>query len=150
MNNDYLPSNQGNPTGFGLKVGLVGGLLIMAANLLVFFINGADPRGDGVVWILQVISYFFLGRLAASRQAEAQLYTYEPTRGIVGAGVGAPLVTSFLVWLYIIVRGLIQDAMGILVLVEPFSLCGWIFVDVLLALGIGNWMGRSVEKHHNY
>jgi hypothetical protein len=27
---------------------------------------------------------------------------------------------------------------------EPVTFCGWIILDVLLAIGIGSWTGRSV------
>lgn len=132
----------------GFQVGLIGGILLMAINLLLFLLNRGDTLADGLVWIFQVIAYFFLARAAAHRQAELRMRTYEPTRGITGAAVGAALTTSIFMWLYIIVRALVRDALGMFIIVEPLSLCFWIFIDVVIALVIGNAVGRSVEKHY--
>jgi hypothetical protein len=133
----------------GFPVGLIGGLVMIFTSLVVFFMNGADTDGDLLVWFIQLVIYIILGRTAASRQAESQRHTFEPTKGIAGAGVGAPLTTSVMMWVFIIARGIIRDAMGMFIAFEPFSFCGWIIIDVLLALGIGNITGRSVLKQYN-
>jgi hypothetical protein len=133
----------------GFTVGLAGGLVMMLISLAVFFMNGAETNGDLLVWFLQLVAYFFLGRIAAGQQAESQQHTYEPTRGIVGAAVGAALVTSIMMWIFIIVRGLVRDALGYFIVIEPFTFCGWIILDVSLALGIGGFAGRSVEKQYH-
>ena len=143
--NDLGNKRSPNP---GFKVGLIGGMIMALINLVVFFVNGADTRGDFLVWIVQVLSYFLLGRMAANRQADLQRYTYEPTRGIVGAGVGAALTTSVLFWLYIILRGLVRDAFGVFIVMYPIQFAGWIMVDVTLALMIGAFAGRSVLRHN--
>lgn len=141
MSYDTRPKKQLNA---GFATGLVGGLIMILVSLAVFFMLGADTVGDGFVWLIQLAVYFFVGRAAAGRQAEAQRHTYEPGRGVVGAGVGAPLTVSGMMWLFIIMRGLVRDAMGMTILMEPFTFCGWIIVDALLAIGIGSWSGRAV------
>jgi len=140
------PRKRPNP---GFTVGLTGGLVMIAISLAVFFMNGAETNGDLLVWVLQLVAYFFLGRIAAQQQAEIQQHTYEPTRGIVGAGIGAPLVTSILMWIFLIIRDVVRDALGNIVLLEPITFCGRIIVDVLLAMGIGGFAGRSVEKQYH-
>jgi hypothetical protein len=132
----------------GFRVGLIGGFVMILTSLAVFFMNGADTDGDLLVWFIQLVVYVFLGRLAAQSQAETQLHTYEPTRGVQGAGVGASLTTSIIMWIFIIFRGIVRDAMGMFITIEPVSFCGWIVLDVLLALGIGSWAGHSVVRQH--
>jgi hypothetical protein len=138
---DTRPKKQLNA---GFAIGLVGGLIMILVSLAVFFMRGAETDWDAFVWMLQLAVYFFVGRAAASRQAEAQRQTYEPGRGVVGAGVGAPLTVSGMMWLFIIIRGIVRDAMGMTIQMEPVTFCGWIILDVLLAIGIGSWTGRSV------
>jgi hypothetical protein len=130
----------------GFSIGLTAGLVMILVSLAVFFMNGADTRGDVLVWIIQLVVYVFAGRMAASRQAEVMRHTYEPTRGVQGAGVGAPLTASIMMWIFIILRGIVRDAMGMTIMIEPVTFCGWIILDVLLALGIGSWAGRAVLK----
>jgi hypothetical protein len=130
----------------GFPIGLVAGLIMILISLAVFFMNGADTNGDLLVWFIQLVVYIFAGRMAASRQADAVRHTYEPTRGVQGAGVGAPLIASILMWIFIILRGIVRDAMGMTIMIEPVTFCGWIILDVLLALGIGGGTGRAVLK----
>ena len=132
----------------GFQVGLVGGLIMILVSLAVFFMNGADTDGDVLVWFIQLIVYLFLARIAASRQADLQSRSFEPTRGIQSAGVGAPLITSLMMWSFIIIRGLVRDAMGMTIEIRPVSFCGWIVLDVILALVIGGVAGRSIVKQH--
>ncbi len=152
MYDDLPPVPKPVRSNAGFEVGFVGGIILALMNLTVFLINGGDTIGDGVVWFLQVGMYFFLGQIAAHRQLARNLHTYEPLRGVEGAAVGAPLVTSLVMWLYIIIRGVVRDALGIFIFVEPFSLCAWIFIDVLLAIGLGSAAGHRVlraYRHHD-
>ena len=134
---------------FGFSVGFIGGLIMVFVSLAVFFMNGADTNGDIFVWFIQLFVYFLVGRIAASKQADGQEDSYEPTKGVAGAGVGAALVTATIMWVFIILRGIIRDAMGMYITIEPISFCGWIIIDILLALGIGRLAGRSIEKQHD-
>jgi hypothetical protein len=139
------PRKRANP---GFTVGFIGGLVMIFVSLAVFFMNGAETNGDLLVWFLQLAVYFFLGRIAAGQQAESQRHTYEPVRGIAGAGIGAALVASIMMWIFIILRGLVRDAMGLFIAIEPVTFCGWIILDISLALGIGGFAGRSVESQY--
>jgi uncharacterized membrane protein len=130
----------------GFRVGFIGGILMILVSLAVFFMNGADTGGDLLVWIIQLLVYVLLARIAANRQADLQSQTYEPVRGVVGAAVGAPLTASVMMWIFIIVRGIVRDAAGMTIIIEPIMFCGWIIFDVLLALGIGGMIGRSVMR----
>lgn len=141
--NDLVPLKSKNA---GFQVGLIGGIIMIVTSLAVFFMNGADTDGDTLVWLIQLVAYIFLARYAASRQAEIQKNTFEPSRGVQGAGVGAALTTSVIMWIFIILRGLVRDAMGMIIVIEPVSFCGWIVLDVILALGIGALTGGSIAN----
>jgi hypothetical protein len=142
---DSYSKRRHNP---GFTIGFIGGLVMIVISLAVFFMNGADTDGDVLVWLIQLVVYFFLGRIAASQMAEMQQDSFEPTRGIVGAGVGAPLVAGIMMWIYIILRGVVRDAMGMYIVIEPVSFCGWVIIDVLLALGIGGIAGKTVQDRY--
>ncbi len=142
---DLEPQKRSNP---GFQVGLVGGIIMIFVSLAVFFMNGADTDGDLLVWFIQLVVYFFLARTAASRQAELQSRSYEPTRGVLGAGVGAPLTTSMMMWVFIVIRGIVRDMLGMTITIEPVSFCGSIILDVVLALGIGALTGNAISKQH--
>jgi hypothetical protein len=142
---DSYSKRRTNP---GFVVGFAGGLVMIVISLTVFFMNGADTDGDVLVWLIHLVVYSFLGRIAASQMAEMQQDSFEPTRGIVGAGIGAPLVASVMMWIYIILRGIVRDAMGIYIVIEPVSFCGWVIIDILLALGIGGLAGKTVQNRY--
>jgi hypothetical protein len=146
MSRNYLDLPKRSNSGF--IVGFIGGIIMIFVSLAIFFMNGADTDGDILVWFIQVVVYLFLARIAAGRQADQQARSYEPTRGVQGAGVGAPLTTSIMMWIFIILRGIVRDAMGITITIEPISFCGWIILDVILALGIGGLAARSIIKQH--
>lgn len=135
------------PMNAGFQVGLMGVLLMAFINLLVFFLNG-DSRGDFLVWLFQLVVYYVLGRLASARQAELQRHTYEPGRGVSGAGIGAALVTSIGMWIYLILRDVFRSALDAVVFLWPLLFCGWVITDVLLALGIGSLAAHSISREH--
>jgi hypothetical protein len=68
---------------------------------------------------------------------------------VKAAGLGAGLTASVLVWVYIIIRGVVRDAFGISIIVEPFSLCVGIFMDVVIAIALGAWGGNSIAKKYS-
>lgn len=139
----------------GFRFGFFGALTAIFINLILLLINRGDTRGDLLSWIVQLFLYFFFARAAAQNQYNHNVRQgiLEHLHGIQAAGVGAALVTSILVWIYIIIRGIVRDAFGIFIIVEPFSLFCLIVIDVLLALGIGTWagstmVGRYREDHY--
>lgn len=142
-----MESEPRRPMNAGFKVGLTGVLLMACINLLVFLLNG-DSRGDFWVWLFQLVVYYVLGRLASARQAELQRHTYEPGRGVSGAGIGAALITSIGMWIYIILRDVIRSALGAVVFFWPLLFCGWVIIDVLLALGIGSLAAYPIAREH--
>lgn len=140
----------------GFRFGFFGALAAILINLLLLWINAGDTRGDLLSWLVQLFLYFFFARAAAESQynSNARWGALEHLQGVQAAGVGAGLVASILVWLYIIMRGIVRDAFGIFIVVEPFSLFCLIIIDVLIALGIGAWAGNTVvrryrEDHNN-
>lgn len=135
----------------GFTYGLVGALLSISVNLILLLINSGDQRGDSLAWFVQLIVYFFISRSAAEAQYRynQQRGDFEYLRGVKAAGLGAGLTTSILAWIYIIIRGIVRDSMGIFVFMEPFSFACLIVVDVLLAMALGAWGGGSVAKKYD-
>ena len=137
----------------GFRFGLFGAMLMIALNLLLLLIFGGDTRGDLLSWIIQLFIYFFFARVAAESQysLNERWGDFEHLRGVQAAGIGSALVTSILMWIYIVIRGIVRDAFGMFIIVEPISLFCLVIVDVLIALGIGAWAGNSVvSKHRGY
>ena len=136
----------------GFRVGVVGGLVMGIVHLVLLVLFGGTSRGDFLAWVIQWFVYYFAGRSAASQQLRAQRYeVHAPLRGVQSAGTGAALVTSLLVWLFILARGLIWDAYGITVLVEPVSLFFLVVIDVSLAMGLGTWGAKTVvDKNRTF
>jgi hypothetical protein len=134
----------------GFRFGFVGGLIAIVINLFFVLINGGDNRGDLLAWIMQILIYYFIARAAAENQAQVNNRSgqFEILRGVTGAGVGAALVTSIMVWIYIIIRGVVRDSFGVFVIVEPVGLFLIILIDVLIALGLGALGGSQVARHH--
>jgi hypothetical protein len=137
----------------GFRFGFFGALLMIVVNLLLLLIFGGDTRGDLLSWIIQLFIYFLFARTAAESQysKNTDRGDFEHLRGVQAAGIGSALVTSILMWIYIIIRGVMRDAFGMFIIVEPFSLFCLVIVDVLIALGIGAWAGNTiVSKYRVY
>lgn len=132
----------------GFRVGAVGGLIMIAVHLFLLAINRGTNGGDGLAGLLQLGVYFFIAHNAAEQHHNVQRDSVDHLRGVQGAGVGAAVTTSILVWIYIIVRGVFRDAFGVTVIVEPVSLCFVIAFDVLAAIGIGSLGGGLVARKH--
>lgn len=135
----------------GFRFGLIGAVIAIFANLALILIYSGDTRGDGIAWFFQLVIYLFLPRNAAESQYNDNIRGggFEHLRGVQAAGLGAGLTTSVLVWVYLIIRGIVRDAFGIFIFVEPFSLCFFILVDILIAMGLGAAGGRSVAKKYS-
>lgn len=132
----------------GFRVGLIGGVTTAFLHLLLPFFSGGQAWGELLAWLLQIFVYIFAAGSAAEAQYRRQMYDAEPFNGIPGAGVGAALITSLITWLFILVRAVILDASGAMVIVEPISLYCIVVLDVSAALGIGSWRGRQVLKKY--
>ena len=132
----------------GFRVGIIGGLFIVflhLINLIVF--RSRNSFSDLIIWLVQLISYFFIGKAAAQKHYDRSLDGYSDLQSVQSAGTGGPLVTSFTVWIFIIIRGILLDAFGFFVIMNPVGLFCYIFTDVLIALGIGSLAGKSVVKN---
>jgi hypothetical protein len=141
--------HRSNPLGHaGVRVGAVGGIIMIGVHLFLLLINGGENRGDVLAWLIQLAVYFFAARIAAEQHYNSQRDDVEHLRGVRGAGVGAALVTSFIIWLFIIFRGVFRDALGITVIAEPISLFCLVVFDVLLAWGLGAWGGGLIVKKY--
>jgi len=132
----------------GFRLGAVGGLLMWGIHLILLLIFQGTNQGDFLAWTIQLFVYFFMGRTAAQKHYDAQRDEVDALRGVQGAGTGAALVTSILVWVFIILRSIVRDAVGFMVLVDPIGLFCVMVVDVLIALGLGSWGGKTVVRKH--
>lgn len=144
----YDPYEQRKRVNAGFRVGFVAGLIMVGIHLALLFFNGGTNEGDLLAWIISWFVYFMAARVAAERHYREQRDSTEPLRGVQGAGVGAALVTSVIVWIYIILRGVFRDAVGVQILVEPIGLYCMIVIDVLIALGLGALGGKRIERKH--
>lgn len=132
----------------GFRVGALGGIVMWSVHLILLLIFQGTNQGDFLAWIIQLFVYYFLGRTAAEKHYHVQRKEVEALRGVQASGTGAALVTSLLVWLYIILRGIIRDAIGFMILVEPLGLFCVVVIDVLIAMGLGSWGGKAIVKKH--
>ncbi len=148
--NDFMFADQGHRRNknAGFKVGFVGGIVMWAIHIFMLLLFGNTNYGDTIAWFIQLFVYLLIGKSAAQKQYEAQRDDVDALRGVRGAGTGAALVTSVLSWVFIILRGFVRDAFGITIIINPVGLFCLIIVDVLLALALGTWMGKSVEKKY--
>lgn len=130
----------------GFRVGAMGGVVMWSVHLILLLIFRGTNQGDILAWIIQLLVYYFLGRAAAQKHYHAQQSEVDALRGVQGAGTGAALVTSLLTWIFIILRGVMRDASGFIVLVNPIGLFCMMVIDVLIAMGIGSWGGKAIVK----
>ena len=141
----YKPKRKMNA---GILVGLIAATIMICVQLFFLLIFKGTNTGDWIALGIQLFVYFFASQSAAERQYRQQEREVEPLRGVRAAGIGAAITTSLIMWLYIFVRGIVRDALGITISIEPVSLFCMIVVDVLLAIGLGAWAGGMVEKKY--
>jgi hypothetical protein len=136
----------------GFRQGAVGGIIMVTIHLLFLLILAGDIGNRGYVpaSIIQVVVYIFLSRAAAEVQHRENVCRgdFDHLKGVAGAGIGAPMIISFIVWLFKIILAIVRDAFGVLIIVEPYLPC-FIAVDVLLAIGIGAWAGNSIVRKYS-
>ncbi len=149
MMSDYYDFEKGKKNiHAGFRYGFTGGIFMVVVHHILLLIFQGGNRGDWIAFLLGWVVYFFLGQSAAEAQYEQQKESLDATRGIQAAGVGAALVTSIIVWIYMIIRGIVRDAFGVFILAEPISLFCAITVEVLIAMAIGSWSGGMVDKKY--
>ena len=132
-------------------VGLAAGIIAIFAHLILLLINHGTNEGDLLMLLLiQPLIYFFGGQSAAERQYQYNIndQQIELTEHVRGAGTGAAIVASLIVWVFIILRGVFRDAFGITIMVNPLELFFAILIDVLVAMGLGTLAGRNVAKKY--
>lgn len=132
----------------GFQYGFVGGSVMIFIHIMLLLIFQGTNKGDLFAWFLAWFVYYFIGRAAAQNHYESQRESLNPTRGVQAAGTGAAMITSVLIWGYIIVRGIFRDALGVFIVVEPVGLFCTILIDILIAIGLGSWAGKSIEKKY--
>ncbi len=132
----------------GFSVGFIASILMIAVHLILLLIFQGGTRGDWIAHGIQLLVYFIASQSAAQQQYNAQERSIEALRGVKAAGMGAALTVSFLMWIFILVRNLILDAMGQFIYVDAIGTFCIVVVDVLLAIALGTWGGSIVEKKY--
>lgn len=145
--NDYEKPQRRMNAGF--SSGLIGGLIISVVFLIFTLIDeNMDNRTDSLVFLIQLAVFFFIGQSAAERQYYAQIEDPEPLEGVIGAGKGAALIVCTITWIFIIIRGIVRDSMGVFIFTDPVGLFFVILINFLIAIAIGTWAGKIVEKRY--
>lgn len=133
----------------GFRVGALGGLMMGGAHILLLLMIHTDAPAS----IVQPFAYFMLARTAAESHHRAQRNEVNHLSGVVGAGVGAAMVTAWLttalVILFLAVFDLIDsDIVHTWVMVNPVGLFLYILFDTLIAIALGSWGGKTIERKH--
>ena len=137
MNNQFL-DHPPTPGATAARIGIAAGIGLILLHVMAWLITQDVGSGDVLGWLISWPVLFMAARAAATRQREAQNSAIEPLQGTQAAGIGAALITVFILWTFIIIRNLagggdpLTNVWGILRL--P--------VDLFMALGLGAWGGR--------
>ena len=132
----------------GFRYGLTGGVIMVVFHIVLLAIFQGTNQGDIIAWFTAWFVYFMVGRMAAQAHYQSQQENLEPLSGVKSAGSGAGLVTGIIIWIFIILRGVFRDALGMFIFVEPISLFCVITIDVIIAMAIGGWAGGLVERKY--
>ncbi len=143
----------------GLKMGLVGGVIIISLYLFNMLIFAPAVEGgygyawttDLFVWIIQCILFYVLARSAAESQYQFQATQIDDSdfyKGVNSAAIGAALLTWGIGWAFVIVRAFIQDLNGYVVAIDPAATFCSITITAFIALGLGILAGSNVIKKY--
>lgn len=132
----------------GFRVGLIGGVILVAVHLLIDFLFQGALSSYILIWLITLFVYFVAARTAAQQHYDSQKYELHALQGVQAAGMGAALIACFITWIFIVLRWFYLDATGHLVFLEPITLCAGIFFNFLIAIAIGNWGGKTVENKY--
>ncbi len=144
--NDAPPRR--NTSNAGFSMGLVGGMIVVIVFLILMLIDQGTNKGDVIGFLIQLLVGFFIGQAAAEKQHFRQEDDPAHLEGVAAAGMGAALITFIITWIFIIIRGIVRDALGVFIFTEPISLCFGIFLNGLLMIAIGSWAGKKVDKRY--
>lgn len=156
MSYDFLGGPSPSPTrrtNVSLGPGIIGGLLVAGAQLLLTWIQKSEgvaiPELTGGIcsFLFKWVAYFVVGYVAALRQYENQRDTYEPTRGMRGAAIGAAFIVFAISWIVVIIRAFISDIYGA-VLVGSICLYLAIMLDGLAASALGAGAAATAMRAH--
>lgn len=137
-------------TNFGISVGFSFSVVLLLIHVAVDWLNGGVSQGDSILWFLQIGVYFAASLIAANAQYKSQIDDNEPLKDVVNAGRGAAMVICFVVWLYIIIRSLVLNDSGMFSGGGVFPFCGFVLLDFIIAVAVGSWGGRIMEKQHEH
>jgi len=133
----------------GFRVGLICGLILGILHIVIaILLSSVFPLLTSVLWLVKLFIYYMGGRTAAQMQYDSQRDSLNMLRGVQSAGMGAAMVTSILSWILIFVGAILGNLSGKVVLFEPISLCISIFLDVLIAIGLGSLGGKQIADRY--
>lgn len=133
----------------GFRFGITGGVIMVIVHLMLLLIFRGTNQGDLIGWFIGWFVYVMIGRAAAQAHYNSRIDDPEPTRGVEGAGLGAAMITSLIVWFYIIARAVFREATGYyFIIADPVSLFCAIFIDMVIAMGLGRWAGNMVKNKY--
>lgn len=146
--NDYSLDPGRKKVHAGIAAGLMGVLIMIPVHLVLLLIFQGQTRGDWIAHGIQLLVYFFASQVAAQNHYNGQERSPEALRGVRGAGIGAAITTSLLMWLFVVIRDIVLDALGMTPFLEVVTTFCIVVVDVLLAIALGSWGGSIVEKKY--
>lgn len=132
----------------GFQYGFSGGLIMIVVHIILLLIFSGTNNGDLLAFFIAWFVYWMVGRMAAQAHYDSQQDELEPLAGVRAAGMGAAMVTSIIIWVFLIVRGIFRDAIGIFVIADPIGIFCAISLDVFIAMAIGGWAGKTVENKY--
>ena len=131
-----------------LSGGLVGFFVMILIHLLAIFIGNGYNRWDFIIWLIQLFLYFFVANFSGEKQYNLTKDTYRSVKGIASAATGATVITSIMVWLFLLIRYFILVNKGKFIYQSGVAIIFWVLIDLTMAFVIGNIVGRNVEKRH--
>ena len=134
----------------GIQTGIAFSAFLLLIHAIVDWLNSGYSQADGVLWFFQVFIYFIASLTAANAQFRASQDSDKEVEhmGIVEAGRGAAMITCLAMWAYIVVRSVVLDDAGMFGGSGILPFCGFILLDFIVAIALGNWGGRIIINQH--
>lgn len=139
------------------KTGSAGfGVGIAVAFIFVILHTGADIASnwnstlDFLFWVIQIVSYFFVGMIAANTQHSRQINSDDPFSGMLNAARGAGMIISALMWIYIFIRAIVAGESGLFSGIGVILSMLFLIIDFLIAIGLSSFGGSIVKKQHDF
>jgi hypothetical protein len=140
--------NTKRKTNKGIVVGLVFAILFVIFHVIIEIVNDGETRGDFILWLFQILAYFFGGMIATNSQYQSQLEIDDPLSGIANAGRGNALVIFICLWVYILIRSIVLDDSGLFSGFGIFPSILFGVVDLTFAIIFGSISGSIIKNKY--